>query len=82
LAAFNLLVKSLASAYWQATGRRPNATYNDSYEQGYSPFWRLVEIVLPVVAEVTAIPQPPTPAARAKQITRILKPRKHLYSPN
>ena len=81
LTAFDLLVKSLASAYWDATGRRPTAAYSEPYERRYGDFLDLVEMVLQVVAEISdgTFPQPRGEATRAKKIQRILKSRSRLF---
>ena len=50
--AFDLLVKSLAGAYWHATGEHPTTSYSESDAQGHGAFWRMVELVLPVASEI------------------------------
>ena len=84
LKAFDLLVKCLANAYWDATGERPRTHYNESKAQGGGAFWSFVEIVLPVASEVAIadgikFPYPPAIEAREKKIRRILEAREHLY---
>lgn len=81
---FDLLVKCLAGAYTEATGLRPTTSYSDSDALGHGPFWRLVEIVLPLTREIAVadgvkFPYPIGVEARAKKISRILSQRERAH---
>jgi hypothetical protein len=82
MAAFERLIQSLVSTFENATGQRAGVTDSRHSEppRYEGRFWELVEIVLPIAADIIAksgelpLAQPATPLARGRFIERVLSP--------